>query len=246
VADDILKACSKCKRHLALSSFAADRRASDGLQSQCRECANTSRREKQRSNPEDGRKKRNAYYRDHKAAILASNAKSRIKRADQIKAHKRAAYLRDKERPEFIERLREYGAANKDAKREYDRAYRRKNADKLDAIKKAWRAENKDKVSAVRQNYKHRRRAQEEGGISSADLLAWKRAQPKVCYWCGKKCAKNSTVDHYVALSKGGKHEASNLVIACRPCNVKKSAKDPEQFRAETWHGTLFSHLVSP
>jgi 5-methylcytosine-specific restriction endonuclease McrA len=245
VADDILKACSKCKRHLSCSLFAADRRASDGLQSQCRDCSNSAKRSRYQADPDGARKRQNDYYHANKAAVSESNAKSRVKRADKIKAHKRAAYLRDKERPEFVQRLRAYGAANKDAKREYDREYRRRNAEKLDALKRAWRSENKDKVSAVRQNYKHRRRAQEEGGISSADLMAWKRAQPKVCYWCGKKCARNFTVDHYQPLAKGGKHEASNLVIACRPCNVKKNAKDPEQFRAETWHGTLFSHLIS-
>lgn len=148
-----------------------------------------------------------------------------------------------------------------DEKKRYDAEYLKRNADRIrermrkyhaanpgyNAQKaKEWVAKNPERRKAIAQNYKHRRRAQEEGGISSADLLAWKKAARKVCYWCGKKCARNFTVDHYEPLSKGGKHEASNLVIACRSCNLRKSAKDPEQFRAETWHGTLFSHLVSP
>lgn len=106
------------------------------------------------------------------------------------------------------------------------------------ASAKEWREANPEKRLAISQNYKHRRRAQEEGGISSADLLAWKRAQPKVCYWCGCKCAKAFTVDHYTALSKGGKHDAANLVIACRPCNLRKNAKDPLEFAQSV--GRLF------
>lgn len=121
--------------------------------------------------------------------------------------------------------------------------YERSRPEKI-AAAKAWVSGNPEKRAAIAQNYKHRRRAQEAGGISSADLLAWKRTQPKVCYWCGKKCAKSFTVDHYTALSKGGKHEAANLVIACRTCNVRKNAKDPEQFRAESWPGSLFSGLI--
>lgn len=61
-------------------------------------------------------------------------------------------------------------------------------------------------------------------------LAEWKRQQKKVCYWCAKACAKDFVVDHYQPLSKGGKHEISNLVIACRPCNARKSAKDPIAF----------------
>lgn len=106
----------------------------------------------------------------------------------------------------------------------------------------AWAANNPERRSAIAQNYKHRRRAQEQGGITSGELMAWKKAQPKVCYWCGKKCAP--TVDHYMPLSKGGPHEVENLVIACRPCNTKKNSKDPEQFRALSWPGSLFGLAV--
>lgn len=32
---------------------------------------------------------------------------------------------------------------------------------------------------------------------------------------------------------RGGKHEVSNLVVACPKCNVRKSAKDPAEFLAQ-------------
>jgi 5-methylcytosine-specific restriction endonuclease McrA len=121
--------------------------------------------------------------------------------------------------------------------------YQQNRAARLVAAKE-WFAKNPERRRSIAQSYKHRRRAQEQAGISGPELNAWKKAARKVCYWCGKKCEKGYCVDHYEPLSKGGKHEASNLVIACRSCNSRKSAKDPEQFRAETWHGTLFSSLI--
>jgi 5-methylcytosine-specific restriction endonuclease McrA len=150
---------------------------------------------------------------------------------------------------EHRERVAEYksiwGAENAEARKARYAANESIRLGQL-ARSRKWTEGNPERRAAIAQNYKHRRRAQEEGGISSADLLAWKKAKPKICYWCGKKCARSFTVDHYQPLAKGGRHEASNLVIACRSCNLKKNAKDPEQFRAETWHGTLFSSLISP
>jgi 5-methylcytosine-specific restriction endonuclease McrA len=247
VADDILKACADCKRVLPLSSFQPCSTCVGGVRKQCRDCLSERKRKAYAQNPEAQRKRQNDYFKAHRAAVLAINAKSRQKHAEKVKEHKRLAYLREKDTPEYKARMSAYQLANKEKKREYDKAYRAKRGTELtNALSRAWADRNPEKHAAIKQNYKHRRRAQEEGGISSTDLMAWKKAAKKVCYWCGKKCARNFTVDHYEPLARGGKHEASNLVIACMSCNVKKNAKDPEQFRAETWHGTLFSSLINP
>lgn len=104
-----------------------------------------------------------------------------------------------------------------------------------------WRTKNPERYAAIRINSKHRRRAQEAGGVSTSELHAWRKAQRKVCYWCGRKCERNFTIDHYLPLARGGRHELSNLVIACRTCNCRKHVKDPEKFRAELWPESLFS-----
>lgn len=126
----------------------------------------------------------------------------------------------------------------------YDRVYRaenprdrgeywRANREHLNRKKKLWALQNPEKSRAIKQNYKHRRRVQESDGMTWAQLMQWRREQKKVCYWCGTKSAKVFHVDHYTPLSKGGKHEASNLVLACPPCNFRKSAKDPMAFARE-------------
>lgn len=136
---------------------------------------------------------------------------------------------------------------------EYYRERYRKNKDKLLAQQKArydetreyrsakakeWCARNPELSREIKRRYKARRRAQEDGGASARDVLEWKRNQKKVCYWCGAKCGDDHTIDHYEPLSKGGAHELSNLVIACRSCNLRKNARDPYEFAASV--GRLF------
>tara|TARA_R100000656_G_C3923035_1_gene123260 strand:+ start:92 stop:808 length:717 start_codon:yes stop_codon:yes gene_type:complete len=227
------KACSRCGIDKELTNFSPDRRASDGLQSSCKECLNADRREKRKVNHEAIRKRERDYYLANKERIHANNKRSRERHAEKVKAGKKAWYEKAKHRPEFQARLKERQEENRDAKREYDREYRAKNRAKCLARAKKWREANPEKRAAIIHNYVARRRAQTKGGITTKELAQWKAEQKKVCYWCGVKCAKNYHVDHYEPLSKGGKHEASNLVIACGPCNLKKNAKDPLDFAQE-------------
>lgn len=46
------------------------------------------------------------------------------------------------------------------------------------------------------------------------------------CQYCGKKPSKDEvSIDHIVPRSKGGKSTWTNLILACTPCNIKKSDK---------------------
>ena len=54
------------------------------------------------------------------------------------------------------------------------------------------------------------------------------------CYWCGKSVtSKNMQIDHINPVSKGGRHNISNVCISCRKCNINKSNKD-----LNTWTST--------
>jgi 5-methylcytosine-specific restriction endonuclease McrA len=118
------------------------------------------------------------------------------------------------------------------------REYYRKNPEKVLSQTRDWVRRNPEKRKAISMAYKAKRRAIEKDGDSTSVIFAWVQKAPKVCYWCGVKCKRKYHVDHYQALSKGGKHEVSNLVIACPTCNLRKNAKDPLEFAASV--GRLF------
>lgn len=101
------------------------------------------------------------------------------------------------------------------------------------ASAKAWVAANPEKRRAIAKAYKHRRRAQTKGGATGAEQYDWENAQAKVCWYCDAACPDDYHVDHLYPLSKGGAHAESNWVIACPACNMRKNAKDPEQFMHE-------------
>lgn len=138
-------------------------------------------------------------------------------------------------------------------KKEYDRKYLIENRDRIIQLArirneqnrevraqkaKEWAKKNPEIRKAISKAYKARRRQLEAGGDSTSVIMAWERSTPKYCHWCKSKCENNYHVDHYQPLSKGGMHVVDNLVIACPPCNLRKSAKDPYEFAASL--GRLF------
>lgn len=228
------KACCQCGLVKPADQFSPDRRASSGMQSRCRPCARGLRKAQRDANIEESRARERAYVQANKERVYARNSEYRARHPEKVKAAKKAAYEAVRLDPDFLARRNAYAAANKERKREYDKAYRAaKGSEAQLARARAWRKANPEKRAAIVRNYRDRRRQQTEGGVSTADLAEWTAKQKKNCYWCGTRCANGFHIDHYVPLSKGGKHELGNLVIACAPCNLRKNAKDPLAFAQE-------------
>jgi 5-methylcytosine-specific restriction endonuclease McrA len=199
----VLKPCSKCQEAKPVTEFHKNGYAADGLRSACKACT---------------------------AEI---NRASIRRHHDKRKAEKRAAYYAVRDTPEFQAKRKAHREATKAQKRAYDAERHRKNAEAIKARVRDWVAQNRDRRRTIVTNYDARRRAWAGSGVSTSELRAWLISQPKRCYWCGSDCAENRHIDHYVPLSKGGKHELANLVIACGPCNLRKNAKDPLDFARE-------------
>lgn len=123
-----------------------------------------------------------------------------------------------------------YAETHKDKIQARSKAYQARTTKQRNASVKAWALRNPEKRRSISNAYKHRRRAIEKQGSTTAELREWESNAKKDCYWCGKKKLKKYHVDHYHPLSKGGAHTVSNLVISCPGCNLKKSAKDPYLF----------------
>lgn len=127
------------------------------------------------------------------------------------------------------ERARVYYAANPHKKAEYTRRTTAQNTERH----RKWREQNRERFRAILSASNYKRRQLVKGGMTGLQTKAWFDAQKKVCHWCGKKCADLPTIDHVIPLARGGMHEARNLVIACKPCNSRKHAKDPIEFARE-------------
>lgn len=152
--------------------------------------------------------------------------------AERCSKNYRAWYEANKERRKETDRV--WRARNYDRALQTDRAWRARNKDLLSKRNREWQINNRDRVNSK----EHKRRAKTSGGMPSAEFAAWVERQHKRCYWCGKGCANDFEVDHYVPLARGGEHVASNLVISCAPCNRRKYATDPYVFAQRV--GRLF------
>ena len=116
------------------------------------------------------------------------------------------------------------------------RAYEEENRDYLRELRYDWQRRNRDRHMANRRaNYRtpkarmynllrvHERRVAKNGKVTPDQVTALK-AHQKICYYCRKPFTDKlkATIDHVIPLNKGGAHDISNLVLACKPCNSKK------------------------
>lgn len=127
----------------------------------------------------------------------------------------------------YRQRLARYREANPERIKKWKAEHYQQNRELWKERGAEWRKNNPERVRALSRGWNHLRYKYVKGGVSAAVLATWVAAQPKVCHWCGQRCAKRYEIDHILALSQGGQHQLHNLCIACRPCNRRKSDRDP-------------------
>lgn len=136
-----------------------------------------------------------------------------------------------------------------DERKEYDKQYYMENRERIavrgkqyvsqnrDKVRESsarWKSKNPDKVRAIKSSYKARRRSWEADDSDPTALVSeWVESQDKSCFYCKSDCTDEYHIDHFLPLSKGGKHKVDNLVIACPSCNLRKNAKYPWDFMQE-------------
>lgn len=239
--EKLTKICTKCGTEKSIDEFNKSNRTKDGKNNHCKQCTRDYMNSK-REIYKDNQKK---YYEENKEQISKQKKERYQKDKDIIKAQVKK--YRDTNKDKILERNRRYRANNKEKVALKQKIYHRQkyleNARKILERNKEYRLKNIEKSKAYHRRYRNtpkgkaiQRNAQSirrirriEGDVTTEQMIELQKT--KFCYWCNEKIKKNDlNVDHYIPISKGGKHTISNLVASCSKCNLQKRAKDPQEY----------------
>lgn len=141
---------------------------------------------------------------------------------------------REQNREHVLAYLRQWHAEHpgeNSKRRDYKKEWSARNRAALSEYYKAYKKQHADKVAeSCRKRYARKRAS--DGDLSTEDVDAQRLRQKGRCFYCGAPLAggRAEHVDHVVPLALGGEHVASNIVVACAPCNCSKGAKHPMDF----------------
>lgn len=221
------KACSCCGevKPATHEYFHRCKTGRDGLRCDCKDCI----REK------------------HKKYDTSAAAKRwRKENPEEYRQYQRE--WKKKNRKKISEYNRRWRTENPEKAKYFSRRWKKNNPEKVRENAARWRKNNPEKVREYRKKSmainpekrrakRHKRRARERGATgkhSAADIKTIYRRQKGRCYWCLISLNGEYHVDHRIPLARGGSNDASNLVISCPECNMKKGDKMPHE-----WCGRL-------
>jgi 5-methylcytosine-specific restriction endonuclease McrA len=213
------KQCPKCKTQYpdASIAFSKSKSRKDGYNGWCKACIANYRREhaeelKQKHHQDHQRRMENPEYRERR------NATTRVYKRENAEKVKASAIA--------------YRARNRARRTDYNRSWFAEHDGYVQRYGKDWRAQHPEKGRL----YKARRRARllaAEGTHTTADILAQLKRQKGRCYYaaCGHcKLGDAYHLEHVIPLSRGGRNDPSNLVLACPKCNLSKNDKLPHEW----------------
>jgi len=127
------------------------------------------------------------------------------------------------------EKVREMGRADRKAGKRLlsDRAWRKANPEKVRLYGQIWNQRNREQRRTLGANH----RARSLGAAGSHTAAEWTEKVALlggVCFYCGE--TGPLAREHKVPLSRGGSHDISNIVPACRSCNSRKHTKTAKEF----------------
>jgi len=127
-----------------------------------------------------------------------------------------------------VEELKEYRRKNAARRHETSQKWRKANWERYRKTRKAWEERSRHIIRA----HIALRRAREINATigDPREIVAWEKAwkalPSNTCEWCRMDTpTEYCCSDHAEPLTRGGPHNLSNLVIACRDCNQRKKNK---------------------
>jgi len=146
---------------------------------------------------------------DNARHISEQRKANRLERLDEVHSIEREYYKNNIE--VILARGQEYYERNKEYILTRNKSYAKTD-------------KGKNSITATR----HKRRA--SGNISVEDISLLK-AHNKICFWCKTPLYRGVVhIDHFYPVALGGTNDLCNLVLACQTCNLRKAAKNPEDF----------------
>lgn len=211
--DQPSKFCPKCESVKPVSEFWKNRKRNDGLCSWCKDCTRTSNGSWERRN----RPRRNAL-----------RAKRHSENPEINRSGKRRRYWANPEKFRR-ERVERYWSDPERFREEAARAGREKRAVQrasgipvqltprqllvLNRAQKKYRLKNPEKVR-IWDTKKRSKRSGAIGEHTRADIARILKQQKGKCAYCPARIAKSYTVDHIVALARGGTNHPNNIQFA--------------------------------
>lgn len=187
-----MKTCSSCGTIKPLTEYGRNSCKPDGLCAACKVCRN--------------QRRKNYYYKNREIEVLKSRLWN-IENPEKVKANKRSAYLKNRER--ILEDARNRYWADPDK-------YRQSMAD--------WRASNRDICSAISASKRAAKLKRTPIWLTAED-----RSEIRAFYWAAQQLSRETGiphhVDHILPLQGefiSGLHVPSNLQILTAFENISK------------------------
>lgn len=214
------RVCKKCSNSLPLTSefWHKDQKAPHGFGYTCKTCRLNSNHQN---------------YEENKQAILDQCREYRRANIERVSAREREYARTHAEQRSQKDKL--WREKNKKRKSQNARIYHEANREKDNDRVKRWKKANPGRVREINNNRRAMKLNAGGDGFTDADRSLQLRSQKGICWWCSKPMGEDITIDHVIALKRGGKHDPRNIVLCHLKCNCSKNDKLPQE-----WAGRLF------
>ncbi len=177
------------------------------------------------------------YRKENAEKIAARMAEYRKENAEKIAAGQAEHYRKNAER--IAARHAEHYRKNVEKIAARMAEYYRENTERIAVRQAEYNKKNPEKITAKAQ--RRLTKVQETcDGTVTEEFIRLSILGAPCCIYCLASGVK-LTLDHFIPLSKGGIHTASNCVPACKHCNSSKGAKD-----VKTWMVAKFGDQLTP
>lgn len=207
-----MKECSRCKSEKPLGYFPKNRSKPDGVNGWCKQCSAEYLKEWRIANQDSIKLRQAEWYGANREKIIARSA---------------AWYAANPERA--AEARAAWSVANREKTREYGAKWRSANPEKARAVARAWREQNPGPGKIHVQRRRQRKASAPGDGVTSRQWASQIAPYGGRCAYCDAVTSV-SVMEHMVPLSRGGAHDVTNVVPACRRCNSKKGTMTALEF----------------